>query len=400
MTINISQRAVALPASPIRRLAPYAVKAQKAGKHIYGLNIGQPDIPTPKQVIERLHAYNKTNVPYGPSQGLDAFLQTLVTYYAQCGLNVSSDHIFVCTGGSEAICFTLAAIMDPGDEMLVFEPFYTNYNGFGTMLGVQLVPVTTYAENGYHLPSKEQIVSRISKKTRAMLICSPNNPTGTVYSDAEIDMLAQLCEEHGLYLIADEVYREFTYDNRKHRSVLELPALNEQAIVVDSISKRLSLCGVRVGNIVTRNKQVLDAVLKMGQARLCPPTLGQYACIGFDAYFPDYIKEVIADYEERRNTVHEALVRMPDVLVKKPEGAFYLCAKLPVANAEDFSIFLLDKFSWEGKTVQLAPADGFYATQGLGKNEVRIAYVLCKEDLVSAMHVLQKGLEAYNKTTS
>jgi aspartate aminotransferase len=303
--------------------------------------------------------------------------------------------VFVTTGGSEAILFTLGAICDPGDEVLVFEPFYTNYNGFATMVGVVPVPVTTRVEDGYHLPGRDAIEAKIGPKTRAILICSPNNPTGTVYTDAEMALLGAICRDRGLYLISDEVYREFVYDGAKHRSALTLPGLANQVIVVDSVSKRYSLCGVRIGNIVSKNRDLMDAVLRFGQARLCPPTLGQYACTALTEIPPEYIPRVIAEYEKRRDVVFGALDAIPGVLVRKPEGAFYVCARLPVDDANGFSEFLLRHFDLDKETVAIAPADGFYATPGLGRSGARIAYVLEEASLRRAMTILARALAAY-----
>ncbi len=391
----LSQRAQTVPASPIRRLAPLAVQAQKAGKTVYALNIGQPDIPTPRPILERLKTYGSAYIPYGPSQGLPEFVEALRWYYARVGLELSPAEIFVTTAGSEAILFTLGALCDPGDQVLVFEPFYTNYNGFAAMVGVEPVPVTTRAENGYHLPGRAAIEARIGPRTRAILICSPNNPTGTVYGDAEIDLLASICRERGLYLVADEVYREFVYDGRRHRSVLTLPGLDQQVIVVDSVSKRYSLCGVRIGNIVSRNRAFMDAVLRFGQARLCPPTLGQWACTALTEVPPDYIVGVIAEYQRRRDLVVDALAAVPGVLLRRPEGAFYVCARLPVDDANRFAEYLLGDFALDGETVAVAPADGFYATPGLGRDEVRLAYVLEEPKLRRAMRCLTAALAAY-----
>jgi aspartate aminotransferase len=393
--IPLSRRARAMPASPIRRLAPFAIAARKAGKTVYALNIGQPDIPTPRPILDRMRAYADANVPYGPSQGLPEFIEALRGYYGGLGIALETRDLFATTGGSEAILFTLGALCDPGDEVLVFEPFYTNYNGFASMLGVVPVPVTTRTEDGYHLPPAAAIEARITPRTRAILICSPNNPTGTVYTDAEIDLLASICRARGLCLIADEVYREFVYDGRRHRSVLTLAGLESQAIVVDSVSKRYSLCGARVGNIVSRNREFMDAVLRFGQARLCPPTLGQYACAALGEVPPDYIRDVIGEYQRRRDTVFESLAAVPGVVVRKPEGAFYLCAKLPVDDANAFAEFLLRDFELEHDTVMVAPADGFYATPGLGRDEVRIAYVLAEQKLRRAMECLTAALAAY-----
>ncbi len=391
----LSRRARIMPASPIRRLAPLAAAASAAGKTIYALNIGQPDIETPRVILERMRSYDARLIPYGPSQGLPEFIEALCAYYKNVGLAVSPREVFVTTAGSEAILFTLGAVCDPGDDVLVFEPFYTNYNGFAAMVGVQPVPVTTRAEDGYHLPSRSAIEAKIGPRTKAILICSPNNPTGTVYTDAEMATLATIVREHGLYLVADEVYREFVYDGATHHSALTLPGLGDQVIVVDSVSKRYSLCGVRIGNIVSRNAELMDAILRFGQARLCPPTLGQYACTALTGIPESYIPGVIAEYQKRRDIVIAALLSIPGVLVRKPEGAFYVCARLPVDDANAFAEFLVRDFSVGGETVMIAPADGFYATPGLGRDEARIAYVLGEPKLSRAMAILREALEAY-----
>ena len=391
----LSQRARLMPASPIRRLAPLAAAARAAGKTIYALNIGQPDIETPRVILDRLRGYAARLIPYGPSQGLPEFIEALRFYYRSVGLDVAVEDIFVTTAGSEALLFALGAICDPGEEVLVFEPFYTNYNGFATMVGVVPVPVTTRAEDGYHLPDSTAIEAKIGPKTRGILICSPNNPTGTVYTDEEMARLAKICSHRGLYLIADEVYREFVYGGAKHHSALTLPGLDDRVIVVDSVSKRYSLCGVRVGNIVSKNRELMDAFLRFGQARLCPPTLGQYACTALTEVPDDYIPRVIAEYERRRDVVFAALDAIPGVLCRKPEGAFYLCARLPVDDANGFAEFLVRDFDVDGETVTIAPADGFYATPGLGRHEVRIAYVLEEGKLRRAMAILAKALAVY-----
>jgi aspartate aminotransferase len=392
---RLSRRAQGMPASPIRRLAPLAAAARKAGKTVHPLNIGQPDIPTPAAIRERIRTYDAANVPYGPSQGLPELIEALRAYYAGAGLTLQQSEIFVTTAGSEAILFVMGALCDPGEQMLVFEPFYTNYNGFAAMMGVELVPVTTRAEDGYHLPGRAAIEARIGPRTRAILICSPNNPTGTVYTDAEIDLLASICRDRGLRLVADEVYREFVYDGRTHRSVLALEGMNEHAVVVDSVSKRYSLCGARVGNIVCRDPALMDAVLRFGQARLCPPTLGQWACTALTEVPAEYIRGVIAEYQRRRDVVMDALARVPGAVARRPEGAFYVCPRLPIDDANAFAEFLLRDFALGGETVALAPADGFYATPGLGRDEARIAYVLEERTLARAMTVLSAALAAY-----
>jgi aspartate aminotransferase len=392
---TLSQRARLMPASPIRRLAPLAAAARRAGKTIYALNIGQPDVPSPRAILDRLRSYDARFVPYGPSQGLPEFVEALRVYYRGVGLDLSADEIFVTTAGSEALLFTLGAICDPGDDVVVFEPFYTNYNGFAAMMGVRPVPVTTLAEDGYHLPPKAAIEGKITPRTRAILICSPNNPTGTLYTDAEMATLAAICRDRGLYLVADEVYREFVYDGASHRSALTLPGLDDRVVVVDSVSKRYSLCGIRIGNIVSRNRELMDVVLRFGQARLCPPTIGQYACTALTEVPRSYTDGVIAEYQKRRDVVFAALSAIPGVLVRKPEGAFYVCARLPVDDANAFAEFLVRDFDDRAETVAIAPADGFYATPGLGRDEARIAYVLEEPKLRRAMEILARALAVY-----
>lgn len=392
---RLSQRAEIMPASPIRRLAPYAVAARQRGLEVHGLNIGQPDIPTPAAILERFKQYPSAYVPYGPSQGLPEYLEALRTYYAGVGANLAVEQIFVTTAGSEAIQFTMGALCDPGDQVIVFEPFYTNYNGFAAMTGVECVPVTTRGEDGYHLPPRAAIEAKIGPRTRAILICSPNNPTGTVYSDAELQVLAAICRDRGLYLVADEVYREFTYEGKTSRSILTLPGIDDLAIVVDSVSKRYSLCGARIGNIVSRNKGFMDAILRFGQARLCPPTLEQFACAALTQVPASYTQGVIAEYQKRRDVVYAALAAMPGVRVRKPEGAFYVCLGLPVDDANTFATWLLSDWQQDGETVMVAPLDGFYATPGLGRDEVRLAYVLEVPKLERAMRILAGALAAY-----
>lgn len=391
---RLSQRALAMPASPIRRLAPLAVAAQRAGTTVYGLNIGQPDIATPRVILDRLRSYPGTYVPYGPSQGTPEFLEALRAYYARIGLDVAIEELFVTTAGSEALLFTIAALCDPGDDVLVFEPFYTNYRGFGTLLGVDVRAVATRAADGYHLPPRTAIEAAIGPRTRALLIGSPGNPTGVVYTDAELEALAAICHDRGLTLISDEVYREFVYEGGLARSVLTL-GLGARAVVVDSASKRYSLCGARIGNLVTRNRELLAAVLRFGQARLCPPMLGQYACAALTEVPASYFREVNAEYRRRRDAVVAALNAMPGVTVHTPEGAFYVCVRLPVDDANAFAEFLVRDFALDGETVLVAPADGFYATPGLGRDEVRIAYVLEVPKLERAMRCIAAALAAY-----
>lgn len=393
--IRLSQRAAIMPASPIRRLAPYAVAARAKGLEVHGLNIGQPDIPTPEAILSRLREYRAPYVPYGPSQGLPEYIEALRTYYAGVGAKLSAEEIFVTTAGSEAIQFTMGALCDPGDQVIVFEPFYTNYNGFAALNSVECVPVTTSGADGYHLPDRASIEAKIGPRTRAMLICSPNNPTGTVYTDGEIEMLAAICRDRGIFLIADEVYREFTYDGKTSRSVLTLEGMDELAIVVDSVSKRYSLCGARIGCIVSRNREFMSAILRFGQARLCPPTIEQFACTALTEVPASYTQGVLAEYQKRRDVVFAGLSAIEGIRVRKPEGAFYVCTGLPVEDANAFAIYLLSEFSLDGETVMVAPLDGFYATPGLGRDEVRLAYVLEVPKLERSMRILDAALTAY-----
>ena len=393
--VRLSERALEMPASPIRRLAPLARAATSAGIRIHHLNIGQPDIAAPREILDRLRSFDQPLVAYGPSEGLPEFVEAIRRYHARLGIELAPEEIFVTTGGSEALLFVLAAVADDGDEVLVFEPFYTNYAGFARLVGVRIVPVTTRAEDGYHLPPAAAIEACLTPRTRAIVLCSPNNPTGTVYGEPELERVADLCRRRGLYLVADEVYREFTYDGTTHRSALTLEGLERQVIVTDSLSKRVSLCGARVGWIATRNRELLGAVLRFGQARLCPPTLAQHIGAGFADVPERYMRDVVAEYERRRNLVFEALAALPGVTVRRPEGAFYLCARLPVDDAQAFAEFLLRDFSLDGETTMIAPADGFYATPGLGRSEARFAYVLDRERLGRAMRIVEAAISAY-----
>ena len=398
--LSLSQRAARMPASPIRRLAPYAVAARQRGIEVHGLNIGQPDIATPKVILDKFGEYPGAYVPYGPSQGLPMLIEALRVYYGTVGVTLTQDDIFVTTAGSEAIQFTLSALCDEGDQVIVFEPFYTNYNGFAAMAGVECVPVTTHGADGYHLPDRAAIEAKIGPRTKAILICSPNNPTGTVYTDQELELLAAICRDRGLFLVADEVYREFTYDGKQSRSALTLDGLDQQVIVVDSVSKRYSMCGARIGNIVCRNKPFMDAILRFGQARLCPPTIEQFACSALTSVPASYTKAVLTEYQKRRDSVFAALSAIAGVRVRKPEGAFYVCTGLPVEDANDFAIFLLQDFSLKNETVMVAPLDGFYATPGLGRDEVRLAYVLEVPKLERAMKIIGEALIAYRAKTT
>ena len=393
--MKISERAQSVPPSPIRKLVPFAIDAKMRGIDVYHLNIGQPDIETPQTFWNAVHSYPAKVLAYGNSQGLPEYRKWLAKYYQSNGIDVSEDEIIVTTGGSEAVMFAMLAVADSGDNIIVFEPFYTNYNGYATMTDIELIPVQTEPETGYHLPPPEQIEAKINEHTKALFICSPNNPTGTVLTREEIETVAQIAEKHDIFVIADEVYREFVYEG-EHTSILHIPALQERGIIVDSISKRFSACGARIGCVITKNQNAFDAMLRMGQARLCPPTVEQYAAQAVlmqldDKYFPAMLDK----YKRRRDAAYEELIKIPDVVCEKPAGAFYIMAKLPVDDVEKFAKFLLTDFSYEGKTVMVAPGPGFYATKGLGNSEIRIAYVLKEEKLRDAIRILAKAVEMF-----
>ncbi|MDZ4181954.1 MAG: pyridoxal phosphate-dependent aminotransferase [Candidatus Cloacimonadaceae bacterium] len=393
--MKLSQRAIEIQASPIRKLMPHAIAAKKRGIKVYHLNIGQPDIPTPPEMIKVYHEYSEKVLAYGPSQGLDVYRKGLVEYYAKNGIIVQENDIIVTTAGSEAVTFAMLVVCGVDDEIIVPEPFYTNYNGFASMAGITIKPLTTYAETGFQLPDDAAIEAVIGPKTKAIMICNPGNPTGAVYAKAEIERLAALALKHGLYLISDEVYREFVYDGQTHTSVLDIPGIEEHAIMVDSVSKRYSACGARIGCIISRNKALMDATLKFAQARLCPPTVDQLAanaCVHLGA---EFFGPLLSEYQRRRDLVFDELQKIPGIICVKPEGAFYIVAKLPIEDAEDFVIWLLDSFEINNETVMTAPAEGFYATPGLGRNELRIAYILNETDLMAAMNIFRLGFDAY-----
>ena len=395
--MKLSQRAMEIQASPIRKLMPHAEAAKKRGLKVYHLNIGQPDIPTPQVMIDAYHSFSDKVLAYGPSQGLDIYRQGLVRYYSRYGIDLNENEIIVTTAGSEAITFAMMVVAEVGEEILVPEPFYTNYNGFATMAGIHLKPITTVGENGYQLPPAEVIESFITKKTKAILICNPGNPTGTVYPEEDVIMIGDIARKYNLFVISDEVYREFIYEGLKHTSIMNVPDLEANAILVDSVSKRYSACGARIGCIASKNKEVMSALLKFAQARLCPPTVDQLAALACIDLGDEYFHPLISEYEARRDLAYNALLQIPDIVCVKPQGAFYILATLPVDNVEEFVTWMLDEFSIDGATMMGAPGDGFYATPGLGLNEMRLAYVLNQEDLSKAMHILTEGIEAYNK---
>lgn len=395
----ISKRLLQVPPSPIRKLVPYAAKAKREGVKVYHLNIGDPDIKTPDVMIEVLKHWNRNPIGYSNSQGEAEFLEALKWYYHKIGFPfIETKNIQVTVGGSEAISWALFACCNPGDEVIVFEPFYANYNSYAVFNGVSLVPVQTTIDDGFHLPKKEEIEKKITSKTKAILICNPNNPTGTVYTKEEVEMLVNLVKAHDLFLLSDEVYREYSYDGRKQVSLFSyMGELPRQAIVLDSMSKRYSLCGVRLGSLVSLNQEILDGVLRIGQGRLSAGLIDQLVAAKLTQVPDIYFKEVHDEYEKRRDLLYTGLKKIPGVTLAKPEGAFYAIVGLPVDDAEKFCQWLLTDFRSDNETVMLAPAAGFYVTPGLGKSEVRIAYVLNTTDLSRSIELLALALEKYKK---
>lgn len=393
--IKLSKRAEQMPYSAIRKLVPYADEAKKKGKHVFHLNIGQPDIKTPVEIFKSIANYREEVLSYGPSGGLLDLRVAVVDYHRNLGFDIDIDNVWITTGGSEAIVFAMMTVADPGDEIIVFEPFYTNYNGFAVMSQAKLVPITTNVEDGFHLPCRQTIESMITSKTKAILINTPNNPTGTVLNEEEMFLINSLCKKHNLFLLSDEVYREFVYDGKAQISALSLPEIKDRVIVIDSISKRFSACGARVGTLISHNKMIMDRLLKFGQARLCPPTLEQVGAIAAYKNIDKYIRPMIEEYEMRRNRLFDGLGKIPGVLAHKPEGAFYSVLKLPVENTDTFCKWLLTDFEHEGNTVMLAPANGFYSSPDKGLSEVRVAYVLNVEDLDKAVDAVSAALQTY-----
>lgn len=391
---NVSSRGLALPPSPIRKLAPYADAAKARGVKVFHLNIGQPDLETPKVMRDRLKSVEPV-IAYSPSAGTASYLSAMCRYYETVGLKVEPQSLVATTGGSEAVFFAFLCLAEAGDEVIVAEPFYTNYNSFAAMAGVRLVPVQCRGEEGFHLPSREAFEKALSKRTRFVLLCNPNNPTGTVYSREEVQRVADFCRDNDLFLVSDEVYREFVYDGLKATSALDFSGLDDRVVVVDSLSKRFSACGIRLGCFVSKNAEVIAAVTRAAQGRLSPPGLAQVLALGMSEIGEDYYAGVRTEYQHRRDVIFEELNKIPDIFLRKPEGAFYVVARLPVKDSDDFARFLLEDFSFEGATVMVAPAAGFYATAGLGGDEIRMAYVLRAEDLKRAIGVLGEGLKAY-----
>ena len=384
-----------MPESPIRKLVPYAEKAAKSGKEIYYLNIGQPDIKSPKVALDAVANHQLETLAYSRSEGSEEYREKIAAYYNRNNIPVTGNDIIVTTGGSEALLFAMGTICDQDDEIIIPEPFYANYNGFATASGVNIVPVISKIEDNFALPPISEFEKLISPKTKAIIICNPGNPTGYLYSKEEIKKLASIVLKHNLFLVADEVYREFTYDGEAHYSILQEESLADNGIIIDSVSKRYSMCGARIGCLVSKNKEVISTALKFAQARLSPPTFAQIASEAALETPQSYFDEVILEYKDRRDTLINKLKEIPGVKVGVPKGAFYCIVELPVKNSDNFSQWLLEEFDYNGRTIMVAPAAGFYSSKNTGLNQIRIAYVLKKESLINAVEILKEALKKY-----
>lgn len=394
---NFSNRVTAMQASPIRKLVPFATAAKADGVKVYHLNIGQPDIKTPRGFFDAVKNFDDEVLEYAVSQGIPELIEALQDYYKTYDMHFDKDELLITNGGSEALLFAMMATCDPGDKLLIPEPFYTNYNGFGQCVNVGVAPITTKAENGFHLPSKEEILSKIDDKVKAILLSNPGNPTGAIYSKEELEMIAEIAIEKDLWIISDEVYREFVYDGLEYTSFGNLKQVEDRVIIIDSVSKRYSACGARIGSIASKNKELIAQIMKLCQGRLCVPTLEQIGAVELYKTPVSYFKEVNDEYRKRRDVLYSVLMKVDGVICEKPTGAFYVVAKLPVDNAEDFVKWMLTEFRVDNETVMATPAEGFYATPGLGRDEIRLAYILKEEDLRKAAKILKEGLEAYVK---
>ena len=392
---SISKKGLEMPESPIRKLVPFAEQAKKDGAKVIHLNIGQPDIKTPKIALDAVKNNTLTVLEYSRTEGSEVYREKLADYYAKHHINITAQDILVTTGGSEALSFTMGSIADNNDEIIIPEPFYANYNGFATAMGIKVVPVVSQIDDNFALPPIEEFEKLITARTKAILICNPGNPTGYLYSRDEIQKLAVIVKKHNLFLIADEVYREFTYDGKEHYSILQESGLDENAIMIDSVSKRYSMCGARIGCLVSKNKEVIKTALKFAQARLSPPTYAQIASEAALETPQSYFDDVKKEYVSRRNLLIEELEKIDGIKIGHPQGAFYCIAELPIEDSDDFAQWLLEEFRVDGETVMVAPAAGFYASEGLGKNQIRIAYVLDKDSLRKAVHILKEALKIY-----
>ena len=397
---QISERGRLMPPSPIRKLVPFSETAKQKGIKVYHLNIGQPDIPTPATALRAISDFSQGVIEYSHSAGNESYRRKLAKYYQGIGVDIDHTQIITTTGGSEAIIFAMMSCLNPGDELIVAEPFYANYNGFSITSGVKVAPITSKIDDGFALPPAEDFEKVITPRTKGIIICNPNNPTGYLYTRQELEKLSQIVKKHDLYLFSDEVYREFCYDGHEHFSAMKLKGIEENVVLLDSVSKRYSMCGVRIGALISRNKEVISTALKFGQARLSPPSLGQVAAEAALDTPPEYFREVYDEYIGRRNFMVETLNKIPGVYCPTPRGAFYSIARLPIDDADRFCEWLLKDFSYENQTVMLAPATGFYNTPGLGKKEVRIAYVLKTEDMRNALKCLEEALKVYPGRTN
>jgi aspartate aminotransferase len=396
--MEISRRGRTIQASPIRKLKPYADAALARGIRVYFLNIGDPDIPTPKPILDAVRAYDEPILSYGPAQGSLELRQAIAEYFNGYGIPLVSENVIITCGGSEAILFAFAVAGDPGDEIIIPEPFYTNYNGYASLADLKIVPLTLRVEDGYRLLPTADIEAKITPRTKAILLCSPNNPTGTVYSPEELERVVSIVLKHDLFLIGDEVYKEFIYDGLSHKSLLEFEEAKDRVIVVDSISKRFSCCGARIGAVISRNDAVYQSLLRFAQARLCPPSIEQKAALAAYRMGMGYFGPVREEYERRRDVLHAGLNAIPGIVARKPQGAFYISVKLPVKDSERFVLWMLTDFEMDGETVMVAPEQGFYSTPGKGLDEVRMAYVLKEEALKRALVIFRAGLEKYKAT--
>ena len=393
--IKTSKRAAAMPASPLRKLVGLAVERQKKGIKVDHLNIGQPDIKTPEVFYRELRKFKANPVAYAPSQGIDVAITAWQKYFRSVDIKFKEDEIVITNGGSEAIIYAMCAVADPGEEVLAFEPFYTNYNGFGSIGGVNVTAVRLKIEDGFHLPPDKEIEKHITKKTKAFIFTNPSNPTGTVFTKPELKRLVKLAKKHNLFILADETYREMSFTGKKCFSLMNFPEVKNQVILLDSASKRFSACGARMGVLASHNKEIMTASLRFCMARLCAPTVEQMALIPIIENPKKYVQPVVKEFKKRRDIVYEGLKKIPNITMSKPEGAFYIVCGLPVKSSEHFSKWLIEKFEYQGETVLLAPAPGFYATKGAGQKEIRIAYVLNSRDLKKSLTILKKALECY-----
>ena len=395
--MNVSKRIEAMQYSPIRKLVPFAEAAKKQGRKVYHLNIGQPDIETPREFFDAVKNFDEKVLEYAFSQGIPQLIESFIKYYETFGVHYEKDEILITNGGSEALFFALVATCDYGDEVIVPEPFYTNYNSFSKSAGAVVVPVATQASNGFKLPSLDVFESKITPKTKAIMLSNPGNPTGAVYDAEDMEKVKTLAIKHNLYIISDEVYKEMVYDGLKFTSFSQMEGISDRVIITDSISKRYSACGARIGCVASKNKEIMKQIMKLCQGRLCVATIEQIGAAALADVAPSYMENVVKEYGKRRDIVYDALAKMDGVVCRKPQGAFYIIAKLPIADADDFAKWLLTDFSINNTTVMVAPASGFYATEGLGKDEIRISYVVKEEDLKDAMNILAEALKVYGK---